>query len=524
MKFRQALTLYFLLYIALYSVAFAQPVHIPDHALRTQIEIALELAPGTRITRTDMSHLDALDLQSQGITSLNGLEFATELTFLVIADNPTIDLTPVSELTQLQRLGIWSVPHLDITPLARLTNLHALSLTACEITDITPLTPLTELIDLDLRYNSIRDINSISNLRQLQKLDLSSNRITDVSSLAQLTNLTFLAIQNNQILDHAPINALSLSHFTYDQACETPPTPLMPRLENRQYPSVFAPSWLIHPTYSGHDLFYGGSYNGLRMQKRKHGWALVGDLPYAKQLHADIITTTPSMVFLINIAMREEEIKNLGEDWPYWVRNNQGQILRGYRDDYGLVNFTHPHVQDRIVDQVIAVSKCGLFDGIVFDWWRDANDPILPDYLVGAAAEFDARLNILQRIRAQTRPDFLIQVNSNWRKLPRTGPYINGLSMETGIPNWFLNGHTERDHTLNETENTLQWAEHNLRTPRINGVAGEAILHEPADSPENRRWMRFITTLSLTLSDGYVIYQRARNDWWISGMRTWGNR
>lgn len=104
MKFRRKITLGILLYITLCSAAFAQPVQIPDHALRTQIEIALELAPGTRITRTDMSHLDALDLQSQGITSLNGLEFATELTFLVIAENPTIDLTPVSELSQMLEL------------------------------------------------------------------------------------------------------------------------------------------------------------------------------------------------------------------------------------------------------------------------------------------------------------------------------------------------------------------------------------------------------------------------------------
>ena len=49
--------------------------------------------------------------------------------------------------------------------------------------------------------------------------------------------------------------------------------------------------------------------------------------------------------------------------------------------------------------------------------------------------------------------------------------------METGIPNW----HTDNawfdgwDDVLSETENTLLWAEENLRTPRITGVVGEAL-------------------------------------------------
>ena len=59
---------------------------------------------------------------------------------------------------------------------------------------------------------------------------------------------------------------------------------------------------------------------------------------------------------------------------------------------------------------------------------------------------------------------------------------------------------------LKQIESTLTWLEESLRSPQINCLEGWGIPAEPPDSPENRRWMRVITTLSLTHSDGYVMY------------------
>ena len=59
---------------------------------------------------------------------------------------------------------------------------------------------------------------------------------------------------------------------------------------------------------------------------------------------------------------------------------------------------------------------------------------------------------------------------------------------------------------LAEIESTLTWSEENFRHPQINCLEGEGIPTEPPDSPNNRRWMRVFTTMSLTHSDGYVMY------------------
>ncbi len=65
---------------------------------------------------------------------------------------------------------------------------------------------------------------------------------------------------------------------------------------------------------------------------------------------------------------------------------------------------------------------------------------------------------------------------------------------------------------LQEIENTLHWCEENLRAPQINSLEGFGIGTQPPDSTENLRNMRLITTLGLTHSDGYVLYNMGLTD------------
>ena len=513
-------------------------VDIPDANLQQGIREALNIPAGVPITQAHMGQLNRLGVTRTQITNLTGLEHATHLRELEIGHNPLLsNLTPIAKLMELNYLDAGRCNISDITPLANLKNLTYLQLNHNSITDLTPLDNLTRLTVLRVEVNPITDLTPLANLTQLTRLQAESNQIADISPLANLTQLTNLYLRDNRIVDvsplaslhtlerleigrnlitdHSPLDALSLTHFVYDQFCDMPPLPLEPRLANRTYPSTFGGEWLF-----GHDsridLMFGGSY--LSMGFRPDG-RLAGDLEYAVQKREKLMAMNPNMVFLVGIAMRAEYINHYGEDWPYWLRDADGNIVPDHTSSESapaaLMDFTHPDMQDLIVEQAIAVSRCGLFDGIVFDWWRDENDPILPVHLVGAEKEFEARLNILQRIRAEVRPNFLIQVNSNWLKIPRTGPYINGLSMETGIPKWWYSLNDDRLHQMIlEAESTLLWAEENLREPHINGVVGQGIFTESANSPFNRRWVRVVTTLSLTHADGYALYQREYGDWY----------
>ena len=514
-------------------------VEVLDPNLRAAVREALKLPDDVPVTQENMNRLIGLDVRNQGIANLTGLEFATNLHFLRIADNPTIDLSPIANLTQLESLILWSFPQLNIAPLANLTTLRNLTIAGCDINDIsplgtltqltnlyagnnriiniTPLASLTNLVALELNRNQITDVTALANLTQLTELGLKGNRIEDFSPLAHLTRLNSLDLRGNRGTDVSPLGGLALTEFLYDEICEHAPFTVRDRIENRNYPSIFArwsgPSWppiVNRPELTGienqasHDLWFSVPMFDLRFEYDPEEIRVVGDLDEAIRRREEFLSINPSMVFLVQVRMRSGIEGYLPEDSPYWIRHADGTIVEG-----DLMDFTHPYIQDRIVKQAIAVSKCGLYDGIMFDWWVDTG-PVLADALGdwshkfrGNEAEQRARDNVLRRIRAATRPDFLILGNSGGYA-PRTGHHLNGGFWEKPVPR-ILSG-IDHEKILAAVEKGLLWNEQNLREPRIIALEGEAVRTEPPDSPTNLRWMRAVTTLSLTHSDGYVLF------------------
>ena len=516
--------LYTLLTLSSWSgVASAQIVEMPDPNLKQAVRETLALSNEIPLTQPEMLRLKTLDARDRQIADLTGLEYATNLIRITLPDNEISDLTPLARLMRLEYLWFWGNPISDLLPLMNLTALKRIDLARCQISDISPLANLTQLTSINLRDNHIEDISALTNLNQLTELRLNSNRIVDVSPLVNLTLLERLEIHNNSITDHSPLEALSLTHFTYDEICELPRVPIQNRINNRSFPSIFT-AWagigwssvLNRPDLSDaehlalHDVYWSPFF-GLRWRETEQGMQLMGDLDKARQQRDALAALNPKMLFIVEIRMRDAFVNDFyPEDWPYWIRDENGNLRPGIRgQNYYLIDFTHPELQEQIVEQAIAVAQCGLFDGIFFDWWNE-DRAVLTNHQVGWTellpggneAEQRARDSILQRIRAAVTPDFLIIGNGNRRKFPRTAPYINGTFMETLRD--YDDGYTHGG--LAEIESTLFWAEENLREPQINCLEGWGVSTESPDSPRNRRWMRVFTTMSLTHSDGYVLY------------------
>ena len=220
----------------------------------------------------------------------------------------------------------------------------------------------------------------------------------------------------------------------------------------------------------------------------------------------------PNLIVLAEIRMRDAFPSDFyHKDWEHWIRDTAGHRIPVPGYPAYLVDFTHQDVIDLIVEQAIETQRCGLYDGIMLDWWNEQypvlrNEWSKPGYR-GDAAEQRARDEIITRMREAVGDDFLLIVNTNRRKPLRAAPYVNGLFMETLRDN--ENGYTREG--LIEIESTLLWAEENLREPRINCLEGWGLVDQPADSADNRRWVRVFTTMGLTLSDGYVLYNDGDN-------------
>ncbi len=501
MKFRQKITLSLILCLVLNSAVFAQSVHIPDPNLRAAI---IEAQGHDRVSIDALRGLKGLDANRRTIANLSGLEYANNLEWLFIGVNQITNLGPLSGMKKLETLHIYTNPISDISPLANLDSLKYLNASGCHIVDISPLANLTELIHLHLSWN----------------------RVTDISALANLNNLELLKLRNNPIIEYGALHGLSLDYVEYDQACDIPPPPLQPRLSNRTFPSVFGAWGSATITNQPHlseiekitqyDLYFTGDVFYQHFLDTGYGWELRSPISASTRIRDDYLAINPNMIFLIEISMRDLDKTRFAADSPYWIKGANGQPVAGTQGTY-LLDFTHPDVQEMIVGQALAVERCGLYDGVVFDWWSEKTAVLADESnlwtggYVGFEEEQNARDIILEGIRSNARPEFLVFANTNWATIPRTGHQVNGSFMETSVPcsqhTQGPNAHELIRQRLIESEVSLQWLQGGLKEPRIVSVEGCAFSDESPDSPRNLRWMRAITTLSLTHSDGYVLFK-----------------
>ncbi len=297
------------------SNALASPEDVatwmPDPNLRAVVREALRIPDDDPLTRSDMKGLTALSAEERRITSLRGLEYATNLTSALLEGNPISNLSPLADLVQLRMLNMAVCQISDIRPLANLTRLESLRLHANQIEDITPLTNLTRLTDLWLADNFIADVRPLENLKLLEEL----------------------RIHRNLIADYSPLGALSLVNFQYDESYESPGLPIQARLQNRSSPSIFnawgclsnRPALSYEARLAYHDLSWSPEF-GLRFQRTAHGFQLAGSLVETGKRRDALIKINPDKIFILEIRMRSADPESpfykatYNADFP-WIRD-----------------------------------------------------------------------------------------------------------------------------------------------------------------------------------------------------------
>jgi len=128
-----------------------------------------------------MLYMKSLYVNSKNISSLAGIENATNLIALRIYNCQITDISSISKLTNLKELGIRNSDISDISAFSSLTNLSYLLLTDNKISDVSGLSNCMKLLWLDLSNNQIRDISALTNLRKLSRLNLQNNPLNEDS-------------------------------------------------------------------------------------------------------------------------------------------------------------------------------------------------------------------------------------------------------------------------------------------------------------------------------------------------------
>ena len=162
--------IYLLVLLSFFSEAIAEPVDIPDSALRAAMETALGKNAGDTITQAEMGDesFKIFLASKRNISDLTGLEYATSLQYVYLEWNSISDLSPLSNLTGLEHL------HLENN----------------QISDISPLSNITALQSLNISYNNLTSLDGLPDLSLTYALFFHYNQITNIKPLIDHTELT----------------------------------------------------------------------------------------------------------------------------------------------------------------------------------------------------------------------------------------------------------------------------------------------------------------------------------------------
>ena len=184
--------IFFLVLLALSSsinTVNAAVVIVSDDVLAAKLRETFGLADEADITDTDLESLTTLvtavvtETDPQ-IQSLEGLEFAINLTVVSLIGHNISDLDPLTTWTSIETLNLTGNSIVDLRPLENLTTLTHLYLAQNQIVDVSHLAELTQLADLTLSGNdNLEDTSPLAWLPLLTLVDVDiplAVRIIDV--------------------------------------------------------------------------------------------------------------------------------------------------------------------------------------------------------------------------------------------------------------------------------------------------------------------------------------------------------
>ena len=166
-------------------------VTIPDSNLEQAIRWELDKPTGD-LTETDLASLVSLPADDIGISSLEGLQYCVNLTYLDLSGNYISDLSPLQGLAQLEYLYLDVNNISDIGALANLAQIYYLDLSGNYISDLSPLQGLAQLQYLYLDVNSISDIQALVDnpgLGDGDEVDLRDNPLSQAAMDGQISSL-----------------------------------------------------------------------------------------------------------------------------------------------------------------------------------------------------------------------------------------------------------------------------------------------------------------------------------------------
>ncbi len=150
--------------------------------------------------------LVTLNLSSNYLSDLSGIETLKALTNLDISDNLITDLTPLTKMQQLQELWMRNNMPTNIKKLSGLKKLIALDISGCGLASLSVVNDFPALISLSANNNQIASLSTFK--KQVEELYINYNPLVDLSPLANQKSLQTLELVGTQVADVSCLTGL----------------------------------------------------------------------------------------------------------------------------------------------------------------------------------------------------------------------------------------------------------------------------------------------------------------------------
>ncbi len=169
-------------------------IEFVDKEIEDAVREQLALQSGGDVMASRAAQVNSLYLDMPtSLDDLKHLQNLESLTFYAYEDD--FDYTVLKEVTSLTSIAIKSRTEIavDISFLSELTNLKHLEISAVDIADISFLSTSESLESLRLSVENLTDISEVAKIPNLTELTLTLNEI-DISQVSGLTQLTHLGL------------------------------------------------------------------------------------------------------------------------------------------------------------------------------------------------------------------------------------------------------------------------------------------------------------------------------------------
>lgn len=179
-----------------------------DAEVEAAVLASLGLNSSEQLTTSAVENLTTLNLDESSVTSLSGLDKATNLVEFSAEQTNIEDFTPIENLTSIKKVVLENaaIPNNSVAFLANMNQLEYLNLRGTLVSDISVLSNKSNLKHLSLRQSLVSDISPLANLTQMQYLNLNRSAsdqggIEDVSYVENMHDLYYLSLRNSFIGD-----------------------------------------------------------------------------------------------------------------------------------------------------------------------------------------------------------------------------------------------------------------------------------------------------------------------------------